>query len=299
MIAKAVRAFFERVATDRDAMRLAYYDERVIEKMAAVSGLIGAMIAADVGTGTGFVAAGLAPWAGTVVGGDNSPAMPAASRNLDPLGVRNVELVEGDAAALPPESGSVDAAFDNMVLHDAEDPGAMLEEMARVVRPGGTVAITDEVEHPYRWMREEHADARLGLSEGQLGASSGGGPDRLRVRALGDAAMHPLHDLGGGRPHRDLCHLGDGSLGCQRAGRALRPCRRRFLRPSWRFLVDFFEVIVKLCWVTYGTARGGETDGAVRQQRMDGGDRELLRRRSHRVVRKRQPRRDLRHGQHG
>ena len=169
MIAKAVRAFFERVATDRDAMRLAYYDERVIEKMAAVSGLIGAMIAADVGTGTGFVAAGLAPWAGTVVGGDNSPAMPAASRNLDPLGVRNVELVEGDAAALPPESGSVDAAFDNMVLHDAEDPGAMLEEMARVVRPGGTVAITDEVEHPYRWMREEHADARLGFSEGQFG----------------------------------------------------------------------------------------------------------------------------------
>ena len=84
MIAKAVRAFFERVATDRDAMRLAYYDERVIEKMAAVSGLIGAMIAADVGTGTGFVAAGLAPRAGTVVGGDNSPAMPAAaSRNLD------------------------------------------------------------------------------------------------------------------------------------------------------------------------------------------------------------------------
>ncbi len=31
------------------------------------------------------------------------------------------------------------------------------------------MAITDEVEHPYRWMREEHADARLGFAEGHIG----------------------------------------------------------------------------------------------------------------------------------
>ena len=42
----------------------------------------------------------------------------------------------------------MDAAFANMVLHHAEDPDAMLREMARVVRPGGTVAIADEVAHP-------------------------------------------------------------------------------------------------------------------------------------------------------
>jgi hypothetical protein len=30
------------------------------------------------------------------------------------------------------------------------------------------VAITDEVEHPYGWMREEHADVWLGFSEGQI-----------------------------------------------------------------------------------------------------------------------------------
>jgi hypothetical protein len=37
--AKDVQTFFERVATDWDTMRLAYYDERVIERMASVSGL--------------------------------------------------------------------------------------------------------------------------------------------------------------------------------------------------------------------------------------------------------------------
>ena len=56
-----MQEFFERVATDWDAMRLAYYDERVIERMAEVSGADEGMNVADVGTGTGSVAAGIAP----------------------------------------------------------------------------------------------------------------------------------------------------------------------------------------------------------------------------------------------
>src|SRR5215218_8105105 len=141
-----VKAFFERVASDWDAMRLAYYDERVIEKIAAVSGAAGDMAVADIGTGTGFVAAGIAPRVGRVIAVDNSPAMlEVARKNLSALGISNVELLEGDVNALPLESTSVDPACANMVLHRAEDPAAMLREMARVVRPGGVVAIADEV----------------------------------------------------------------------------------------------------------------------------------------------------------
>jgi hypothetical protein len=40
--AQDVKAFFERVAADCDGMRLAYYDERVIEKMVEISGVGGA-----------------------------------------------------------------------------------------------------------------------------------------------------------------------------------------------------------------------------------------------------------------
>ena len=75
MEAKDVQEFFERVAVDWDTMRLAYYDERVIERMAAVSGVNEGMIVADVGPGTGFVAAGIAPRVGRVLAVDNSPAM--------------------------------------------------------------------------------------------------------------------------------------------------------------------------------------------------------------------------------
>lgn len=161
------------MATDWDTMRLAYYDESVIERMSARSGISGetghSMRVVDVGTGTGFVAAGLAPRVERMIGVENSPAMLRTAReNLDALGAENVELLQGDLSALPLNSGSVDAAFANMVLHHAEDPAAMVSEMARVVKPGGSVVITDEVTHPYEWMRHEHADVWLGFSEAEV-----------------------------------------------------------------------------------------------------------------------------------
>ncbi|MDN5696588.1 MAG: class I SAM-dependent methyltransferase [Rubrobacter sp.] len=153
-------------------MRLAYYDESVIEEMARRSGANGhenSMRVVDVGTGTGFVAAGMASRVERVIGVDNSPAMlDRARRNLDSLSISNVDLAEGDISALPLDDGSVDAAFANMVLHHAYDPAATLAEMARVVRPGGAVVVTDEVEHPYEWMRREHADVWLGFTEEQV-----------------------------------------------------------------------------------------------------------------------------------
>ena len=171
MRAVDVRAFFERVAKDWDDIRLDYYDERVIEKLAEVSRVGAGVTVADVGTGTGFVAAGLAPRVGRVLAVDNSESMLTVAReNLNALGIGNVELLTGDISGLPLGSSSVDAACANMVLHHAEDPAAMVREMVRVVRPGGTVALVDAVEHPFEWMRAEHADVWLGFREEQVEA---------------------------------------------------------------------------------------------------------------------------------
>jgi ubiquinone/menaquinone biosynthesis C-methylase UbiE len=169
MNATDVRNFFETAATEWDEMRLTYYDEQVIETMADAIGVDSAQTVLDVGTGTGFIAAGLAPRAGRVIGIDNSPAMLEVARdNHAQLGIDNVELREGDLSRLPLEGDSVDAAVANMVLHHAESPAAMIAEMARVVRPGGWVAITDEIEHPYEWMRAEQADVWLGFTAAQI-----------------------------------------------------------------------------------------------------------------------------------
>jgi ubiquinone/menaquinone biosynthesis C-methylase UbiE len=164
-----VRAFFERVSGDWDSMRSSFYNEKVIDALAERAEVTTTSRVVDVGTGTGFVAAGLAPRAAAVLGVDNSPAMLAvAERNLRALNVSNVQLTESELDALPLDDDSVDAAVANMVLHHAPDPSVMLAEMARVVRPGGIVAITDEVEHEYEWMRTEQADVWLGFSRSQV-----------------------------------------------------------------------------------------------------------------------------------
>jgi len=92
----------------------------------------------DVATGTGAVAAELIRRTGcTVVGLDQSREMLAEARRRLPDGV---ELVEGDAEHLPFPDASFDALTFTYLMRYVDDPGATLEELARVVRPGGTVA---------------------------------------------------------------------------------------------------------------------------------------------------------------
>jgi hypothetical protein len=55
-----VKAFFHQLASDWDTMRVTEYDERVIEQLAAQTWLTGDQTVVDVGTITGFVAAGFA-----------------------------------------------------------------------------------------------------------------------------------------------------------------------------------------------------------------------------------------------
>ena len=92
----------------------------------------------DVATGTGAVARELLAQKGcTVVGLDQSPEMLAEARRRLPAAVR---LVEGTAESLPFPDGSFDALTFTYLLRYVSDPAATLRELARVVRPGGTIA---------------------------------------------------------------------------------------------------------------------------------------------------------------
>lgn len=140
---KDVEEFFERVSVAWDDMRSSFYNADIIDALADRTGITEDSAVLDVGTGTGFVAAGLAGRVACVIGVDNSPAMLAVARqSLDTLGTDNVTLPEGQIDALPLPDNSVDVAVANMVLHHAPDPAAMIAEMARVVRPGGRIGIT-------------------------------------------------------------------------------------------------------------------------------------------------------------
>lgn len=115
----------------------------------------------DVGSGTGTMIEHLSRF-GDVRGVDFDPE---AIRFCRERGVQAVERIEGDR--LPFADGSFDVVTSFDVLEHIEDDGAMLAEMHRVLRPGGTLLLAvpalpflwgpqDEISHHHR--RYRHAE---------------------------------------------------------------------------------------------------------------------------------------------
>jgi demethylmenaquinone methyltransferase / 2-methoxy-6-polyprenyl-1,4-benzoquinol methylase len=100
----------------------------------------------DVATGTAAVAIELAQRTGcSVVGLDQSPEMLAEGRRrVAEAGLADrIELVEGQAEELPFGDASFAGLTFTYLLRYVADPAATLAELARVVRPGGTIAMLE------------------------------------------------------------------------------------------------------------------------------------------------------------
>ncbi|GAA1845602.1 class I SAM-dependent methyltransferase [Microlunatus capsulatus] len=91
----------------------------------------------DVGTGTGTVAAAARRRGWVAVGVDPDRAVLDLVRRQEDL-----PLVAAALPRLPHRSGAVDAATANFVVNHVPDPRAATAELLRVVRPGGSVAVT-------------------------------------------------------------------------------------------------------------------------------------------------------------
>jgi demethylmenaquinone methyltransferase/2-methoxy-6-polyprenyl-1,4-benzoquinol methylase len=100
----------------------------------------------DVATGTAAVAIELAGRSGCrVVGIDQSDEMlTEGRRRVDAAGLGDrIELVQGEAERLPFDDASFDGLTFTYLLRYVKNPLATLEELARVVRPGGTIAMLE------------------------------------------------------------------------------------------------------------------------------------------------------------
>lgn len=100
----------------------------------------------DVATGTAAVAIELARRSGCrIVGVDQSREMlEQGRRRVAEAGLaERIELVEGTAEQLPFADSSFDGLTFTYLLRYVADPLATLEELARVVRPGGTIAMLE------------------------------------------------------------------------------------------------------------------------------------------------------------
>ncbi|WP_393086271.1 class I SAM-dependent methyltransferase [Streptomyces sp. LN704] len=96
----------------------------------------------DAGCGTGRalppLRAAVGP-SGVVIGADLTPAMLTAA--VQAGRDREGQLLLADVAALPLRTGSLDAVFGAGLIAHLPNPEANLRELARVVRPGGTLAL--------------------------------------------------------------------------------------------------------------------------------------------------------------
>jgi SAM-dependent methyltransferase len=96
--------------------------------------------------GPGVVARRLAPLVGEVHGVDLTPAMvELARREALAGGLRNATFEVGDATDLDLPAATFDGALARFAIHHVPVPARLVEELARVVRPGGVVVLADHV----------------------------------------------------------------------------------------------------------------------------------------------------------
>ena len=164
--------YFRRNATEWDEIRTLHIDEAEIERQLLAllpEGKVQDLL--DIGTGTGRIVEIFAERVERVVGIDLSHEMLLIARSkLERARLRNCLVRHGDMYKLPLPGTSVDAVTVHQVLHFAEQPGEVIREAQRVLRPGGRVVVVDFAAHDRESLRDEHAHRWLGFTDEQLGA---------------------------------------------------------------------------------------------------------------------------------
>jgi ubiquinone/menaquinone biosynthesis C-methylase UbiE len=137
-------------ARDYDAMDHAAVNRLFVDDFRAAWDGAGPVI--DVGTGTALIPielCGRIPDV-RVVAVDMAAAMIDLGRqNIDRAGLTGrIEPRQADAKALPFPDGSFAAVISNSIVHHIPEPGTVLAEMVRVLRPGGTLFVRDLLRPP-------------------------------------------------------------------------------------------------------------------------------------------------------
>jgi SAM-dependent methyltransferase len=135
---------------------------------------------------------------GRAIGLDMTDEMLAlAQRNAAEAGVTNVEFLKGHIEAIPLPAESIDVVISNCVINLAADKPAVFREIARVLKPGGRMGVTDIVAED-RLSAEERAErgSYTGCIAGALSVSefrSG-----LEAAGLADVTLTRTHDVADG-----------------------------------------------------------------------------------------------------
>tara|TARA_R110002124_G_scaffold36451_15_gene117475 strand:- start:31048 stop:31998 length:951 start_codon:yes stop_codon:yes gene_type:complete len=159
--------YFDTVASSWDLLKTLQVPEEAVEA-AVVAALGGRLVETlvDLGTGTGRMLEVLAGSYRRGIGLDSSREMLAVARaRLAGAGIGHAQVRLGDIADLDGSVGPADVIVIHQVLHYFDDPGRMLAQARRLLKPGGDMLIVDFAPHALEFLRSEHAHRRLGLSQ--------------------------------------------------------------------------------------------------------------------------------------
>ena len=156
------KRYFNKVANQWDSMRKDFFSESVRDKALTVAAVRSGQIAVDMGAGTGFMTEALIHRGLDVIAVDQSETMLDMLRNKFG-GSKKIECYLGNAQNLSLKDGLADYVFANMYLHHADNPPQAIQEMARVLKIGGKLVITDLDDHQFDFLRKEHCDKWMGF----------------------------------------------------------------------------------------------------------------------------------------
>ncbi len=238
------KEYFATVAGQWDELRSGFFPEAVRRKALEIAGIGAASqgkTAADLGAGTGFVTQALLEAGLTVFAVDQSPAMLAELRAKF-AGTGRLIALEGQAEALPLPDASVDYVFANMFLHHVDDPAKAMAEMARVLRPGGRLVVTDLDLHTHRFLLEEHHDRWPGFRRADVSAwLTAAGLERVAVDCCGERCCADSCDGG------DRADISIFAASGRRPVAAIRPADADPLAVGRRARALFSEAPILLC----------------------------------------------------
>ncbi|WP_422449673.1 MULTISPECIES: ArsR/SmtB family transcription factor [unclassified Endozoicomonas] len=100
---------------------------------------------------------------------DNSEKMLSYSRALaKQQGIGNVTFVHGEIQSLSNMTSAFDCIVINMVLHHVPSPADIFNWSSRLLKPGGSLFISELSHHDQDWVRESCGDLWLGFSASEL-----------------------------------------------------------------------------------------------------------------------------------
>jgi SAM-dependent methyltransferase len=120
-----------------------------------------------------------------------------ARRNAAEAGVVNVEWVKGTMEAIPLPAGSIDVVISNCVVNLAADKPAVFREIARVLRPGGRIGISDIVaENRLTPAQRAERGSYVGCIAGSISFAEW--EAGLHAVGLADVSITPTHQVADG-----------------------------------------------------------------------------------------------------